>query len=126
MVIPLWQARLGRRFPIPLRLSERFRGSVKSITERDAIPLCQFHHKERKDDIANEFRRQRPVRDGIVCIGVAQEKAQAFNGKKGSPFSVLLGTSALSLSRRRETPLDLSRPCLPPHVIVATLQGWTW
>src|SRR5688500_13368561 len=28
------------------------------------------------------FRRQRQVRDGIVFIGVAQEKAQAFNGKK--------------------------------------------
>ena len=33
-------------------------------------------------EIANEFRRQRGTRDGIVCIGVAQEKAQAFNGKK--------------------------------------------
>ena len=28
------------------------------------------------------FRRQRGVRDGIVFIGVAQEKAQAFQGKK--------------------------------------------
>jgi hypothetical protein len=96
------------------------------MAERDAILLYQFDHKERKDDIANEFRRKRPVRDGILCIGVAQAKAQAFNGRKGSPFSVLLGTSALSLSRRRYKPLDLSRPCLPPHVIVATLQGWTW
>jgi hypothetical protein len=30
----------------------------------------------------NEFRRQRPVRDAMVFIGVAQEKAQAFNGRK--------------------------------------------
>ena len=44
--------------------------------------MHEFKHKERKDDIANEFRRQRQVRDGIVFIGVAQEKAQAFNGKK--------------------------------------------
>ena len=46
------------------------------------IPVYQFQHKERKDDVANNFGRQRSVRDGIVFIGVAQEKAQAFNGKK--------------------------------------------
>jgi hypothetical protein len=76
---------LGKPVPSPVvlgQISERFRDSVKSLAERDAIPLYQFNHKERKDDIANEFRRQRQVRDGIVFIGVAQEKAQAFNGKK--------------------------------------------
>jgi hypothetical protein len=52
------------------------------LAERDSIPLYQFNHKERKDDVANEFRRPRQVRNGIVFIGVAQEKAQAFNGKK--------------------------------------------
>jgi hypothetical protein len=51
------------------------------------LPVYEFKHKERKDDIANSFRRQRQVRDGIVLIGVAQEKAQAFNGKKeNGPF----------------------------------------
>src|ERR1022692_4315022 len=35
-----------------------------------------------KDDIANNFRKQRPVRDAVVFIGVAQEKAKTFNGKK--------------------------------------------
>src|ERR1700730_5240592 len=64
------------------QISEKFRESVKTLTERDDVPIYQFNHKERKDDIANQFRRQRAVRDGIVFIGVAQEKAQAFNGKK--------------------------------------------
>jgi hypothetical protein len=76
---------LGKPVPSPVvlgQISERFRNSVKSVAECESIPLYQFNHKERKDDIANEFRRQRQVRDGIVFIGVAQEKAQAFNGKK--------------------------------------------
>jgi len=76
---------LGKPVPSPVvlgQISERFRDSVKSLAERDSIPLYHFNHKERKDDIANEFRRQRQVRDGIVFIGVAQEKAQTFNGKK--------------------------------------------
>src|SRR5271157_2496435 len=33
-------------------------------------------------DGANQMRRQRGVRDAIVFIGVAQEKAQAFSGRK--------------------------------------------
>ena len=64
------------------QISEKFRVSVKTLAEREDIPIYQFQHKERKDDIANQFRRQRQVRDQIVFIGVAQEKAQAFQGKK--------------------------------------------
>jgi len=52
------------------------------MAEREQIPIYQFDHKERKDDVANRFRQQRGVRDGIVFIGVAQEKAQAWNGRK--------------------------------------------
>src|SRR3984893_17029019 len=64
------------------QISEKCRESVKTLAERDDVPIYQFNHKERKDEIANQFRQQRPVRDGIVFIGVAQEKAQAFHGKK--------------------------------------------
>jgi hypothetical protein len=84
-LIGFMYGQLGKPVPSPVilgQISERFRDSVKSLAERDSIPLYQFNHKERKDDIANEFRRKRQVRDGIVFIGVAQEKAQAFNGKK--------------------------------------------
>jgi hypothetical protein len=41
---------------------------VKTLGEREGIPVYQFKHKGRKDDIANNFRRQRQVRDGIVFI----------------------------------------------------------
>lgn len=50
------------------------------MAARERIPLYQFDHKERKDDIANDFRRQRGLREGVVFVGVAQEKA--FQGKK--------------------------------------------
>src|ERR1700684_952193 len=79
------RGQLGKPVPSPVvlgQVSEKFREAVKGMVEREGIPLYQFRHKERKDDIANNFRRQRQVRDGIVFIGVAQEKAQAFNGKK--------------------------------------------
>jgi hypothetical protein len=76
---------LDKPVPSPVvlgQISEQFREAVKALAERDGIPVYQFRHKEKKDDLANEFRRQRPVRDAIVFIGVAQEKAQAFQGRK--------------------------------------------
>jgi hypothetical protein len=69
--------------PVVLRqVSESFREAVKAQATREQIPIYQFQHKERKDEVANRIRQQRGVRDGIVFIGVAQEKAQAFQGKK--------------------------------------------
>ena len=76
---------LDKPVPSPVvlgQISEKFREAVKALAEREGIPVYQFQHKEKKDDLANEFRRRRPVRDAIVFIGVAQEKAQAFNGRK--------------------------------------------
>ena len=79
------QDQLGKPIPSPVvlgQISEKFREAVKVLAEQEGVPVYQFRHKERKDDIANRFRRRRKVRDAIVFIGVAQEKAQAFNGKK--------------------------------------------
>ena len=79
------RVQLGKPIPSPVvlgQVSEKFREAVKAQAERQQIPIYQFQHKERKDDLANEFRRQRGVRDQIVFIGVAQEKAKAFSGTK--------------------------------------------
>ena len=76
---------LGKPISSPVvlgQVTERFREAVKIKAEREQIPIYQFDHKERKDDVVKRIRRQRRVRDGIVFIGVAQEKAQAFSGKK--------------------------------------------
>jgi hypothetical protein len=79
------RVQLGKPIPSPVvlgQVSEKFREAVKAQAEREQIPVHPFQHKERKDDIANDFRRQRGVRDQIVFIGVAQEKAKAFSGTK--------------------------------------------
>jgi hypothetical protein len=84
-LVTFMREQLGKPIPSPVvlgQVTERFREAVKSLAERERIPIYQFDHKERKDDVANRIRRQRGVRDGIVFIGVAQEKAQAFQGKK--------------------------------------------
>src|SRR5512142_3078446 len=84
-LVTFMREQLGKPIPSPVvlgQVTERFREAVRIKAEQDEIPIYQFDHKERKDDVANQMRRQRGVRDGIVFIGVAQEKAQAFSGKK--------------------------------------------
>jgi hypothetical protein len=84
-LVTFMRVQLGKPIPSPVLLgqvSEKFRAAVKAQAEQQQIPVYQFQHKERKDDIANDFRRKRGVRDRIVFIGVAQEKAKAFSGTK--------------------------------------------
>ena len=84
-LVTFMREQLGKPIPSPVvlgQLTERFREAVKVLAERRQIPVYQFDHKERTDAIANRIRQQRGIRDGIVFIGVAQEKAPAFPGHK--------------------------------------------
>lgn len=75
---------LGKPIPSPAVLGQitaRFREAVKGFAETNEIPWVEFRSKQRKDELANRLRRERGVRDGVVFIGVAQEKAKAFQGK---------------------------------------------
>jgi hypothetical protein len=84
-LVTFMRQQLGKPIPSPVvlgQVTEKFRDAVKTMAEQQGIPIYQFHHKERKDEVANKMRQQRGIRDGIVFIGVAQEKAQAFQGKK--------------------------------------------
>ena len=98
-LVTFMREQLGKPIPSPVvlgQVTERFREAVKIKAERESIPIYAFDHKERKDDVANQMRRQRGVRDGIVFIGVAQEKAQAFSGKKiGKAVRVHAGQDGL-------------------------------
>src|SRR6516164_8163415 len=83
-LVTFMREQLGKPVPSPVvlgQVTERIREAVKALAEREQSPIYHFDHKERKDDVANQMRQQRGVRDGIVFIDVAQEKAQAFQGK---------------------------------------------
>jgi hypothetical protein len=67
---------LGKPIPSPLVLGQvtgKFRDAVKAMAERQQIPIYQFDHKERKDDVANRIRKERGVRGtsggGWCCRG---------------------------------------------------------
>jgi hypothetical protein len=84
-LVTFMREQLGKPIASPVllgQITEKFREAVGLLAERERIPLYRFDHHERKDEVANRIRQRRGVRDGIVFIGVAQEKAQAFQGKK--------------------------------------------
>jgi hypothetical protein len=60
----------------------KFVADVKSFAKERGIPLFHFERKESKDLRAHQMRRERPVRDAVVFIGIAQEKAHAFSAHR--------------------------------------------
>ena len=115
---------MGKPIPSPVvlgQVTEKFRQAVRVLTEREGIPLYQFDHKERKDDVANHFRRQREIRDGVVFVGLAQEKAQAFQGRKSTGSSCSPARSGNSASAERN---DLVLAVLRKVVMDAHLHGF--
>jgi hypothetical protein len=75
----------GQPIPSPAllgKITQGFAASVKKFAEDNGAPLVKFKHGQRKDDIAKELRAKRPVKDEVVFIGVAQEKARTFSVRK--------------------------------------------
>lgn len=83
-LIAFMREHLGKPIPSPAVLNQitsKFRDSVQAFAVANEIPLIKFESGERKDDRANQLRRERGTRGGVVFIGVAQEKAKTFSGK---------------------------------------------
>jgi hypothetical protein len=64
------------------QMTQNFVQNVKQYAAENAIPIVHFKRGERKDDVAAKMRRKHRVKNGVVFIGIAQEKAYAFKGSK--------------------------------------------
>src|SRR5437879_13564204 len=76
---------LGKPIPSPAllgQITQSWVESVKGLASQQEIPWVRFQHGERKDEVAKRIRQQRGVRDQVVFIGVAQEKAPTVCGRK--------------------------------------------
>ena len=63
-------------------LLERFTKDVKRFAGQHAIPIIHFSRGQKKDRIAAEYRAGFAGDQGVVFIGIAQEKATSFKGQK--------------------------------------------
>jgi hypothetical protein len=79
------QEHLGNPIPSPalLRpLHDRFVREVAAFADTGKIPVVHFERGQRKDDIAAAHRARFTKAEGVVFIGVAQERASAFKARK--------------------------------------------
>jgi hypothetical protein len=76
---------LGNRIvsPAAIRpLHDRFVQAVASFAERQLVPVVQFERGQRKDDVAARHRSHFHAAEGVVFIGVAQERQFSFKATK--------------------------------------------
>jgi hypothetical protein len=76
---------LGYPIPSPalLRpLHDRFVQAVSAFAQQQGVPVVRFERGQRKDDVAARYRSHSSVSDGVVFIGVAQERAFSFKAHK--------------------------------------------
>jgi hypothetical protein len=76
---------LGNPIPSPALLRpmhDRFVRDITTFADAGAIPIVHFERGRRKDDVAAEHRARFTGTDGVVFIGVAQERASAFKARK--------------------------------------------
>jgi hypothetical protein len=67
---------LGKPIPSPVvlgQVTEKFREAVKAEVERQQIPVYQFQHGERKDDVANDSAGSRGAGSNRFHWGCAGE-----------------------------------------------------
>lgn len=63
-------------------LRERFAQTVKGFAAQQEIPVVRFERGQRKDDIAATHRHRFQGEEGVVMLGIAQERASSFRGRK--------------------------------------------
>jgi hypothetical protein len=69
--------------PAVLRpLHDRLVQGIEAFARHHRIPVVHFERGERKDDVANAHRARFTAREGVVLIGVAQERAWSFKSSK--------------------------------------------
>jgi hypothetical protein len=76
-------------FPLPSPalfrpMHDRFVHGVQDFAAAHQIPVVHFERGQRKDDIAAGYRAQFTEAEGVVFIGVAQERAISFKAQQAS------------------------------------------
>jgi hypothetical protein len=76
---------LGASIPSPALLgplTERFTQAVHQFAAQHDVPVIQFVRGQKQDRVAAGYRARCTAADGVVFIGMAQEKMNAFGAHK--------------------------------------------
>ena len=75
----------GNIIPSPIllgKIGQQFQQAIQEYAEKYEIPMVHFEGGQRKDELAQEYRSKFSQAEGVVFIGVAQERAQSFKSTK--------------------------------------------
>ena len=61
---------------------DAFKTGLRAWATRQGIPWLEFQKGERKDDVVQRYRARFGKCEGVVCVGVAQEKAKTWSATK--------------------------------------------
>jgi hypothetical protein len=78
---------LGHPIPSPALfkpLHDRFVTAVERFVAAHRVPVVHFESGQRKDDIVAKYRARFTAREGVVVLGIAQEKMRSFKAHKRS------------------------------------------
>jgi len=82
-------------------ISTAFVAAIGRFTQAAGVPLVRFKPHERKDDVAAEHLRRFEGEEGVLFVGVAQEKTKVFrserrhNPQTGAPYPWLARSTAM-------------------------------
>ena len=76
-----------RGYPVPSSallapMTKDFVAAIKRFVDREGIDLIHFERGERKDDRAQQYLRRWPGGEGVLFVGVAQEKAHVVRTQR--------------------------------------------
>jgi hypothetical protein len=63
-------------------ITQSLAARVEAFAKQESIPIVRFEKGQRKDDVAAGYRRKFTKEEGVVFIGVAQEKMLSWKGRK--------------------------------------------
>jgi len=75
----------GYKIPSPAilgKMTDAYKATVEAFAKENDIPLFHFERGVRKDDIAAEYRERHGEKEGVLFIGIAQERAYAYKARK--------------------------------------------
>jgi hypothetical protein len=75
----------GQIIPSPAlfgKLTAAFVGALRAWCQQEGVPWIEFAKGERKDDVVQPYRDRFADVEGVVLVGVAQERASAWRATK--------------------------------------------
>lgn len=129
----------GQMIASPAKLgeiTETLAADIETFARQQQVPMVRFQKGQRKDDIAAGYRRKYSAAEGVVFIGVAQEKMMGFKARKEtqgkcvrfqfSMQSVFVRTYYFYLQDAEFGPAFIKIGAYAPYPVKVCLNGHEW